>query len=246
MNVQGDGESNWVYGTGNDEFGDPIEGAGFVMNREPLEGTFDNSATYNSPLWAQMQLNEYGFNLWFYLYQNMNQLYRNNFSIYDETFNVSIKDESGEVHFFFGFMLVDDCFLWIVDNKKAYERIDRLEDLNEADYDGLIALFMKEQELKFSITAEEGADRFSFKLNTAGFADAYGKTVSPLKVYGDKATVQRAQTALNEAGYDCGTPDGIAGKGTSAAVAQYPTDHGLNVTGTITHELLIALGLISA
>jgi len=64
------------------------------------------------------------------------------------------------------------------------------------------------------------------------------------KVYSDKETIQSAQAALNAAGYDCGTPDGIAGKGTAAAITQYQTDKALNVTGTVTHELLISLGVI--
>ena len=60
-----------------------------------------------------------------------------------------------------------------------------------------------------------------------------------------KETIKKAQAALNEAGYNCGKPDGIAGKGTAAAVTQYQTDKGLNITGTITHELLISLGVIA-
>ena len=65
----------------------------------------------------------------------------------------------------------------------------------------------------------------------------------PLLEYNDKSIVMEVQSALNEAGYDCGKPDGIAGKGTAAAVTQYQTDKGLNVTGTITYELLISLGV---
>lgn len=66
-----------------------------------------------------------------------------------------------------------------------------------------------------------------------------------LKEYTDKETIKAAQTALNAAGYDCGTPDGIAGKGTVGAITQYQTDKGLNITGTVTHELLISLGVIA-
>lgn len=66
-----------------------------------------------------------------------------------------------------------------------------------------------------------------------------------LKEYTDKEIIKQAQTALNEAGYDCGKPDGIAGKGTAGAVTNYQTDKGLNITGTITHELLISLGIIA-
>lgn len=66
-----------------------------------------------------------------------------------------------------------------------------------------------------------------------------------LREYTDKETVKKAQAALNEAGYLCGTPDGAAGKKTIAALTQYQTDKGLTVTGTITHETLISIGLAS-
>lgn len=49
-----------------------------------------------------------------------------------------------------------------------------------------------------------------------------------LKEYTDKETIKATQTALNAAGYDCGTPDGIAGKGTARAVTNYQTDKGLS------------------
>lgn len=61
--------------------------------------------------------------------------------------------------------------------------------------------------------------------------------------YTDKETVKKVQQALNDAGYDCGTPDGAAGKKTKAAITNYQTDKGLTVTGVIDDELLIALGL---
>ncbi len=65
-----------------------------------------------------------------------------------------------------------------------------------------------------------------------------------LMEYTDKETIQSVQAALNEAGYDCGTPDGIAGKNTQAAISAFQQDNSLNETGTATHELLLALGII--
>lgn len=65
-------------------------------------------------------------------------------------------------------------------------------------------------------------------------------------IYTGPEIIERVQTTLNKLGYDCGTPDGIAGKGTTGAITQYQTDKGLNITGTITHELLISLGLIES
>lgn len=65
----------------------------------------------------------------------------------------------------------------------------------------------------------------------------------PVKTYSDADTVRKVQEALNAAGYDCGTPDGVAGSGTRAAIEKYQTDKALTVTGAITDELLGALGI---
>jgi len=65
----------------------------------------------------------------------------------------------------------------------------------------------------------------------------------PLTEYQDKATVKAVQEALNNAGYPCGTPDGLAGKKTKAALTDYQTAADLTVTGTITHETLVHMGL---
>lgn len=56
--------------------------------------------------------------------------------------------------------------------------------------------------------------------------------------YTDSATVQIVQTALNEAGFDCGTPDGKAGDKTTEALKAYQASKGINVNGVITDELL--------
>ena len=49
----------------------------------------------------------------------------------------------------------------------------------------------------------------------------------------DKETTQTIQEYLNENGYDCGTPDGIAGKKTKAALTQFQEDHDLFPSGYI-------------
>ena len=61
--------------------------------------------------------------------------------------------------------------------------------------------------------------------------------------YSDKATVQLVQQTLNAAGYNCGTPDGVAGANTTTAINNYETDHGLTVNGVITDQLLESLGI---
>ena len=60
---------------------------------------------------------------------------------------------------------------------------------------------------------------------------------------GSKYTVLMVQQALTDAGYDCGTPDGIAGSGTKGAIQKYRTDKGLADGDAIDQDLLSALGL---
>jgi len=68
-------------------------------------------------------------------------------------------------------------------------------------------------------------------------------TAALAATYTDKDTVKKVQQALNDAGYNCGTPDGVAGKKTTAAITQYQTDKGLEVTATIDDALLEAMGI---
>ena len=63
-------------------------------------------------------------------------------------------------------------------------------------------------------------------------------------VYTDPEIVKAAQTALNEAGFDCGRPDGKAGKLTRGGVTKYQEANGLEVTGNIDGTLLHSLGLL--
>lgn len=59
----------------------------------------------------------------------------------------------------------------------------------------------------------------------------------------DKEMVKKVQQTLNDVGYDCGTPDGVAGKKTRAAIESYQKDKGLEATGEIDDALLAAMGL---
>ena len=56
-------------------------------------------------------------------------------------------------------------------------------------------------------------------------------------------TVKMVQNKLNELGYDCGTPDGIAGQHTKEAVQNYQSDNGLEPSGVIDDKLLDSLGV---
>ena len=59
--------------------------------------------------------------------------------------------------------------------------------------------------------------------------------------YSDSATIKIVQKALNDAGYNCGTPDGVAGSKTTEQIKAYEKDKKLNVNGVITDELLESL-----
>ena len=61
--------------------------------------------------------------------------------------------------------------------------------------------------------------------------------------YTDRETVKMVQQALNDAGYDCGTPDGIAGKNTKNAIIAYQQANGLEETGVVDDALLESLGI---
>ena len=55
------------------------------------------------------------------------------------------------------------------------------------------------------------------------------------------ATVQAIQQRLNELGYNAGSPDGLMGRGTSAAIIAFQQDRGLASTGTADRALLLQL-----
>ncbi len=74
-------------------------------------------------------------------------------------------------------------------------------------------------------------------------ANSSSETEKAPEVITDKEIVKTVQEALNKAGYDCGTPDGISGKRTAAAIEEYQKAKNLKVTGVIDSDLLISLGL---
>lgn len=57
----------------------------------------------------------------------------------------------------------------------------------------------------------------------------------------DTETIKLVQSLLNCIGYDCGTPDGIAGINTKNAILKYKKDNGLEESDTITDKLLSLL-----
>ncbi|MDR7856346.1 peptidoglycan-binding protein [Tissierella sp.] len=58
-----------------------------------------------------------------------------------------------------------------------------------------------------------------------------------------KAEIKKVQEKLNELGYDCGTPDGVAGKKTTAAVKKFQEDNDLEADGIVGSKTKDALGI---
>ncbi len=106
--------------------------------------------------------------------------------------------------------------------------------------------------IAFSATDEyEGEpiseDTFITKEEARYLIEEYEPTPTPTPApveYSDRISVRLAQEALNAAGYNCGTPDGVAGANTQSAITNYQTDKGLTVTGTVTDQLLDSLGIV--
>ena len=64
--------------------------------------------------------------------------------------------------------------------------------------------------------------------------------------YTSTETVKQVQEALNNAGYDCGTPDGVAGTMTKSQIEKYRSDKGLTAGTEIDAELCQSLWLEKA
>lgn len=85
----------------------------------------------------------------------------------------------------------------------------------------------------------------SFIVSVAPVSDTdtdTGSEAAPV-TYTDSRIIARVQEELNKLGYNCGTPDGVIGTQSTAAVNQYQEDNGITVTADITDELLDSLGI---
>lgn len=120
-----------------------------------------------------------------------------------------------------------NCFA--AENSEQEARIEALESEKAELEEKVKQLESENEELKSQIE-EQGTEK---ELET----EIIGVT------YSDKSVVQIVQTALNGEGFDCGTPDGVAGSKTTEAIKAYEKKAGINVNGVITDELLDALGV---
>ena len=74
----------------------------------------------------------------------------------------------------------------------------------------------------------------------------HGEQYYDENTYADQAgnsTIAAVQERLSHDGYYRGHIDGVFGSETRAALAQFQSNHGLHVTGTLTNDTLAALGL---
>ena len=94
-------------------------------------------------------------------------------------------------------------------------------------------------------TPGTGSDTENSQEEEADAADpaADGSQPDSNQVYTDANTILQVQDKLNQAGFDCGTADGVAGNKTRQAIRAYREANGLNVTEEIDDELLASLGL---
>lgn len=70
----------------------------------------------------------------------------------------------------------------------------------------------------------------------------WSKSFDPGEQIGARDIVASVQKALGKLGYDVGTPDGIAGSKTAAAIKQFEMATGMSETGQINPRLLAVLG----
>ena len=81
--------------------------------------------------------------------------------------------------------------------------------------------------------------------NTVEIADTTDSVDTEID-YSSPEIVQSVQEALNAMGYDCGTPDGIAGERTKNSISQYRAARRLGVGDAIDEALLDSLGILAS
>lgn len=89
----------------------------------------------------------------------------------------------------------------------------------------------------------DGSADVSADVSGDGSVDVSADVSADAELIVDQALTKAVQQKLNESGFDCGTPDGIAGQKTFAAIEAYQTANGLNVTKVIDKELVAHMGI---
>jgi len=68
-------------------------------------------------------------------------------------------------------------------------------------------------------------------------------TTAPAKIHVTRSVVRAAQQKLDDAGYKSGTPDGVMGPQTRAAIRKYQQDNGLKESGILDESTLSKLNV---
>lgn len=111
------------------------------------------------------------------------------------------------------------------ENAELKEQIQQLEEKISELEDKVAALEAENEELKAAQAEEE-----------------LGTEIVGVQ-YTDKSVVKLVQEELNKKGYNCGSPDGVAGTQTTESIKAYQKDNKINVNGVITDELLESMGI---
>lgn len=107
--------------------------------------------------------------------------------------------------------------------------------LNEANIESIDTItFSLESYRADNYSSQKNYGPYNVAVDTDGY-------LTMRKVYTDKETISEVQRLLNEAGYECGTADGVAGKLTNSMILQYAKDHGLPEETDVTDVLLESL-----
>lgn len=100
----------------------------------------------------------------------------------------------------------------------------------------------------YCISTNQGAYIFTFMMSSNNLDydllnDILNFTFSNIEAisYSEQSIIKEVQEKLNSLGYDCGTPDGIAGTGTQTAISNYRKDNNLSESTEINAELLSSL-----
>ena len=97
--------------------------------------------------------------------------------------------------------------------------------------------------LNVGYTAESLFHSISIAFTAQAPSAAFEKETEISIDLNDPEIIKKVQQALNENGFDCGEADGIAGSKTAEAITAFQTDRGIDVNGTITPEVVSALGI---
>ena len=149
----GENMSSWKLGEYNDEFGMP-SGDKYIIT--DAYGTFSNSATTNSTLYAAVQIDneDIGIMLWEY----GNYLVKGTFDY--ENYSITILDESGVKHSFTG-------TIYKGSSRVYFKSGDRAAIINLLQNNATLKIYLKSS--KYSIST------YLFTIETKGFSKMYKK-----------------------------------------------------------------------